>query len=90
MEGIENIKPSIKKIEFKQRGKISFLLQDGRIVIVPIGYFPSIKRLTETQRKHWYVTDGEMFSFDACNEVFHLEQVLGKEVIYKYSFIEKK
>jgi hypothetical protein len=86
MEGLENISPVIKKIEFKQRGKISFSLEDGRVIIVPIAYFPSIKRLTDSQRKKWYVTDGEMFSFDDCNEVFHLEQILGKETNYKYHF----
>jgi len=53
MEGLENISPVIKKIDFKQRGKISFTLEDGRIIIVPVAYFPSIKRLSETQRKKW-------------------------------------
>lgn len=86
MEGIENIEPVIKKINFNQKGKITFVLQDGRIILMPISYFPSIKKLNEKQRKHWYVTDGEMFSFDDCNEVFHLEQILGKDLNYKYHF----
>ncbi len=88
MEGIDKIKPEIKKIEFKIRGKMTFILQDGRIIIVPIAYFPSIRRLNESQRKKWYITDGEMFSFDDCNEVYHIEQVLGKETTYNYHFVD--
>jgi hypothetical protein len=90
MDGFRKINPVIKKISFPLKGKMNIELEDGRIVSVPIAYFPSIKKLTNEQRKKWYILDGEMFSFDDCNEIFHIEQVLGKENIYKYTFTNKK
>jgi hypothetical protein len=86
MEGISGISPVIKKIEFVFRGKIAVLLEDGRKIIVPLSFFPSIKKLNEIQRKKWYIIDDQMFSFDECNEIFHIEQILGKEVEYRYQF----
>jgi len=90
MDGLRKIKPIIKRISFPIKGKMNIELEDGRSVNVPLIYFPSIKKMTVEQRKKWYILDGEMFSFDECNEVFHIEQVLGKENIYKYTFIKKK
>lgn len=89
MSGLIKIKPVIKKISFHPKGKINIELEDGRIVIAPLRYFPRIQRLNDMQRQRWYILDGEMFSFDDCNEVFHIEQILGKENIYKYSFNKK-
>lgn len=63
-----------------------FNLVDGRIINVPFNNFPSIHQLTKKQRVDCYVTDGQMFSFEECDEIFHIEQVLGKEQIYKYHF----
>jgi len=65
-------------------------LADGRIIEVPLTFFPSIRKLTIEQRKKWYVLDGELFSFDECREVFHIEQILGKENNYRYTFTKKK
>lgn len=90
MDGLKKIKPVIKKISFPVKGKLNVTLEDGREVSVPLTYFPSIKRLNALQREKWYVLDGEMFSFDDCNEVFHVEQILGKENNYKYTFVNKK
>ena len=82
MEGIVNIKPELKKIDFSQRGKISTYFEDGRIIIVPLKFFPSIKALKSEQRTKWYILGKEGFSFDDCDEVFHIEQVLGREMNY--------
>jgi len=90
MNGIKNIKPVIKKVSFPNRGKMQITLADGRLIEVPLIYFPSIRKLTQEQRKKWYVLDGELYSFDDCREVFHIEQILGKENIYKYTFSGKK
>ncbi len=84
MEGLYKIKPKIKKIDFIEKGKFKIELKDGRIILVPIGYFPSIKKLKKQQREKWYVIDDQMFSFEASDEVFHIEQVLGKENEYKF------
>ncbi len=84
MEGLYKIKPAIKKIDFVERGKFKIELKDGRVILVPIGFFPSIKKLNKLQRNKWYIIDDQMFSFEASDEVFHIEQVLGKENEYKF------
>jgi hypothetical protein len=75
VEGFWNIKPKITKIDINNTNIIVYM-QDGRIITAPLLNFPSIKRLTPEQRKHWYLF-GNGFSFDDCNEVFHIEQILG-------------
>lgn len=90
MDGILNIKPVIKKFSFNIRGRMNLVFKDGRTVEIPLTYFPSIRKLTDEQRKKWYVLDGELFSFDDCREVFHIEQILGKENNYRYTFSKKK
>lgn len=83
IEGFWNVKPKIKKVSFQIRGKISIYLEDGRSVIVPVSNFPSIKKLTTTQRLKWYLF-GNGFSFDDCNEVYHIEQILGNFNEYRH------
>lgn len=84
MEGIFKTMPKIKKVGFSIRGKIEIYLEDGRIVFVPLKYFPSIKSLNSKQRSKWYILGGDGFSFEDCDEVFHIEQVLGSEQIYSH------
>ena len=86
MEGYLNKKPIIKKLTFTHPGKFDLHLEDGRIITVPVSVFPDIKKLSAAQRRKWYVLDDVGFSFDDCNEVYHIEQVLGKYENYKYSF----
>ncbi|CAN5513030.1 hypothetical protein BH11BAC1_BH11BAC1_17960 [soil metagenome] len=86
MEGYVDIKPTIKKLAFEQKGKFELYLEDGRIITVPLSIFPEIKKLTSAQRKKWYIIDDVGFSFDDCDEVYHMEQVLGRFENYKYSF----
>ena len=84
MEGYVDIKPVIRKIAFEQKGRFQIYLDDGRIINVPVAAFPAIKKLNHHQRKKWYVLDDSGFSFDACNEVYHIEQVLGRYETYRY------
>ncbi|MEO8146613.1 MAG: DUF2442 domain-containing protein [Bacteroidia bacterium] len=86
-EGISGIKPKIKKIDFNIRGKMSVSLEDGRIILVPINYFPSIKKLSAQQRRKYYLPDREVIMFDDCDEVFHVEQILGRYEDYRYKFV---
>ena len=86
MEGFLKVKPTIKKLGFEQRGKMSIYLKDGRIIVVPVASFPSIKKLKEMDRKRYQIIDNELFTFDKTSEVFHVEQVLGKENSYAYQF----
>jgi hypothetical protein len=87
MEGYRKVRPVIKGISFPVRGKIAINLKDGRVIWAPLNSFPSIKALNSNQRKKWYIFDGEGFSFDECDEVYHIEQVLGSYNDYKYSFV---
>ena len=68
---------TIKTLKFEHRGKLSIHLEDGRIIIIPLSYFPSIKKLSLDQRKKWQILDGIGFTFQDTDELFHLSQVLG-------------
>lgn len=86
MEGyIGSPKPQIKKVSFPARGRMEILLTDGRAVTVPVSKFPSIRKLNEEQRKKWQVIGGDFFTFRDCDEVYHIEQILGKEEDYSYT-----
>lgn len=86
-EGIVGISPAIDKIKFEQRGKMSLYLEDGRIIIVPMAFFPGIKKLSEAERKLFHIADGQIILFKNSDEVFHIEQFLGSEQDYRYSFV---
>jgi len=77
MEGFFETEPKIKKLKFPN-GKIEVHLEDGRIIIIPLKHFPSIKKLSTGQRKKWAVLDGIGFDFDDSDEQFHIYQILGK------------
>ncbi len=83
IEGFWDVVPTIKKISLELKGKISVFLDDGRIIILPIAKFPSIKKLSIAQRKKWYLF-GNGFSFEDCDEVFHIEQILGNYQKYAH------
>ena len=85
-EGIINLKPKIKKVTFELTGKMNVWLEDGRNVIVPLKFFPSIQKLSPTQRKKHVIADGETIIFNDCDEVYHIEQILGRYDAYKYRF----
>ena len=83
VEGYWNITPEIKTVSFSVKGRIKIELKDGRIMFVPVAAFPSIKKLSMKDRKKWY-RFGNGFSFDNCDEVFHIEQILGNFQNYRH------
>jgi hypothetical protein len=83
IEGFFDVIPKIKSLSFDIKGKIKVTFKDGRIIIAPLSAFPSIKKLTMPQREKWYLF-GNGFSFDDCNEVFHVEQLLGNSENYRH------
>ncbi|MBI2270665.1 MAG: DUF2442 domain-containing protein [Bacteroidetes bacterium] len=89
IEGAFGYQPRIKKIGFTKRGKIDIYLDDGRIIVTPIDFFSDIKKLNSEQRKKWSIIGGEGFTFDDCDEVYHIEQILGKYDDYKYQFVSE-
>ena len=68
---------TIKNLKFEHKGKLSIYLQDGRIIIVPLSFFPAIRKLSLAQRKKWQILDGVGFTFQDTDELFHLSKVLG-------------
>lgn len=87
MHGFFNIKPIITHINVENPDYLVLSFADGRILSTPVLYFPSIHNLTPEERQNWSVLDGQMFTFMDCDEVFHIEQLLGKEQIYEYHFV---
>ncbi len=88
IEGFVNIDPKIKTVSFRLRGKVMVTLADGRIIIMPVSAFPSIKKLNMRQRRKWYIF-GNGFSFDDSNEVYHIEQILGIFENYRHEKTQK-
>ena len=60
---IKNSKICIKKINFDTVGKISLKLEDGRVIIVPLKYFPDIKKLPVEKRKKYTIVDDRTILF---------------------------
>jgi hypothetical protein len=87
-EGIIGLSPVIKKVTFEHRGKITVHLGDGREVSAPLSLFPSIKKLTSSQRKKYTIADENVIIFHHCDEVYHIEQFLGRPADYEYNFAQ--
>lgn len=75
-EGYWGVTPKIKSVEFPARGKFQVNLEDGRIIIMPVSAFPSLKKVPVKDRCNWYLIGGGV-SWDTCPEVIHIEQILG-------------
>ncbi len=75
----ENSKMAIEKINFDIAGKISLKLEDGRVIIVPLKYFPEIQKLSVDKRKKHTIVDDRTILFAHSNNVYHLEDFMGLE-----------
>ena len=51
-------------------------LTDGRVVLVPVGMFPDIKRLTSKQREEWMILDDQYFTFEHDSRIYSVKDVL--------------
>lgn len=87
IDGYWDVTPKIKNISFPIRGKMSVQLEDGRTIIVPLSAFPSVKKVPVKERSKWY-TIGNGFTWDACSEVIHIEQVLGNFDRYRHEQVQ--
>lgn len=74
---------TVKGVSFPIRGKMAVKLEDGRIIIVPLSSFPSIKKVPVKDRSKWYLMAGGV-TWDACPEVIHIEQILGNYQNYQH------
>jgi hypothetical protein len=85
LEGFVHTRPKIGKLKFAT-GKMIVCLEDGREISVPVRCFPGISKLTTKERNAWMIVNDEAFLFKTprSTEVYHLEQILGKETHYRY------
>ncbi len=69
----------IEKLSFDIAGKISLKLEDGRIIIVPLKYFPEIQKLPVEKRKKYTIVDDRTVLFAYADSIYHLEDFMGLE-----------
>lgn len=75
---ISNIKVGIKSLDFvSHRGKLAAILTDGREIIVPMSFFPDIKRLPLKKRKEWMILDDQFFTFITLSKVYSINDLMG-------------
>ncbi|MCY7361114.1 MAG: DUF2442 domain-containing protein [Ignavibacteria bacterium] len=76
---LKNKTMCIEKIFFDTPGKITLKLEDGRIIIIPLKYFPEIKKLSVDKRRKYTIVDDRTILFSYLNSVYHLEDFIGLE-----------
>jgi hypothetical protein len=76
---LKNTRICIEKLNFDIAGKITLKLEDGRLIIVPIKYFPDIKKLPVEKRKKYTIVDDRTVLFAYSDSVYHLEDFMGLE-----------
>jgi virulence-associated protein VagC len=83
LEGFHGISPRFKKVSFPEPGKIQITLEDGRVIISPLSKFPSLKKLSPEKRKKMsFIDNRKGLWFDDCDEVYHIQDFLGRETDY--------
>lgn len=74
---MENVKVGIKNMDFSSmRGKIVATLTDGRIIIVPVSFFPDIKNLSVKKREEWMVLDDQYFTFEHLTRIYSIVDLM--------------
>jgi hypothetical protein len=76
---LKNNRISIEKLNFDVAGKISLKLEDGRVIIVPLKYFPDLQKLPVEKRKKYTIVDDRTILFAHSDSVYHLEDFMGLE-----------
>ena len=73
----DKISIGIKKLDFTaHRGKMLVSLTDGRQLIVPLSFFPDIKRLSLKDRSGWMILDDQFFTFSNLSRIYSIEDVM--------------
>jgi len=76
---LKNRTMSITKILFDTPGKITIKLEDGRIIISPLKFFPELQKLSVDKRKKYTIVDDRTILFSFTNSIYHLEDFVGLE-----------
>ena len=70
---MSNVNVGIKSLDFSsKKGKIVAQLSDGRVVIVPVSFFPDIKNLSVKEREQWMVLDDQYFTFEHLTRIYSI------------------
>lgn len=73
----KNIKVGIKKLDFSLiKGKILAFLTDGREVIVPVSFFPDIKKMPVALREEWMILDDQYFTFKRMGKIYSISDLM--------------
>jgi len=76
---LKNKSICIEKLNFDLAGKLSLKLEDGRIIIIPLKYFPELQKLPLAKRKKYTIVDDRTILFHYSTHVYHLEDFIGLE-----------
>jgi len=69
--------PTIKSIEFINDTILFVHLNNGRLFMVPLDQFPTIKNLSREQKTEYEIIDYKYLSFLAIDDVFSVEELIG-------------
>ena len=74
---IKGVSLGIKDLDFKTyRGKMLARLTDGREVLIPVSFFPDIKKMSVKEREKWMVLDDQYFTFENMTRVYSVLDLL--------------
>lgn len=74
---INGVSLGIKDLNFTaHRGKLSARLTDGRIIIIPLSFFPDIKQMSVKERNKWMILDDQYFTFENMTKVYSIFDLL--------------
>ena len=76
---LKNTTMCIEKLLFKKPGKITIKMEDGRLFIIPLKYFPELQKLSVDKRKKYTIVDDRTILFAYTDSVYHLEDFIGIE-----------
>jgi hypothetical protein len=74
-----NTSMCIEKLLFNKPGKITIKMEDGRLFIFPLKYFPELQKLSIDKRKKYTIVDDRTILFAHSDSVYHLEDFIGME-----------
>jgi hypothetical protein len=76
---LNNRTMSIEKLLFKKPGNLTIKMEDGRLFIIPVKYFPELQKLSIDIRKKYTIVDDRTILFSYLDSVYHLEDFIGLE-----------
>ncbi len=69
--------PAIRGVEFLNNSIMFVHLNNDRTFIVPLDKFPSIKNLTQEQKKEFEIIDEHNLSFLSIDDIFSVNELIG-------------